>query len=157
MIGLLVITAFLITCMGVAQAASDNLSITVTIASIGIDVSPPSWPLGIMELDSTKSTTSSYFTATNDPNSNTAVDLVIQGSNSTNWFISSSNGTDQFVLECQGGNLATWTSIDAAQSLLDSLAIGGSVNFDLQFTTPTVDNSNAAQQTITVTVTASVP
>jgi len=159
LISLLVIAAFMMTCMGVAQAAQDSLDITVTISSISISVGDD-WDIGIMDLDDTKATTGGQFTVTNSGTSNTPVDLDIIGGDSTsgtpNWTIQPSNGPDEFVLECQGGLLTSWTSLHSSQNLQNNVGIGGSATFDLQLTTPISDSSSADLQTIPVTVTASI-
>ena len=159
LISLVVIAAFMMTCMGIAQAAQDSLNITVTISNISISVGAD-WDIGVMDLDDTKTSAIDQFTVANSGTSNTAVDLDIIGGNSTSgtpsWSIGTSNGADQFFLECQGGLLTGWTSLYTSQNLQNNVAIGGSVTFGLQLTTPTSDSSGADLQTIPVTVTASI-
>lgn len=140
---------------GSLQAADTaQISVTVTLENISVSVSPTSWAIGMIAAET--ATQSGTFTVEN--NGNIAEDIAIQCGNSGDWTVAATIGTDQFMMEAQGGDLGTsgYTSIHTSQALKSNMAVGvpGQVtDLKLQFTAPQV-GSVSTEQTIPVTLTA---
>lgn len=152
LISLLIIAFLVVVGIGISQAANPaTVTISVTIANLDILLSETNIDFGVMALSSEK-TTSTQIVATN--NSNTPVHMDIQGFGD-DWTIADTIGTDQFVLQCNGGAL-TWQSLFGLQRLQNSVPISGTVNFDLKLLTPSSDTYGTTQQ-IDVQVSAVLP
>jgi fibrillarin-like rRNA methylase len=132
-----------------------------------------SWALGPVTLATARNTTTDGITNTltirNDAGtgSNTPVKLSISSSGSGAWTKAASAGPNKFEIKADGNNDATGGAATnpakyeldvgaANQTLNASLAIGATQTLGLYFKTPTT-TSTVAQQTITVTITATLP
>lgn len=97
-------------------------------------------------------------TQTAKNNGNVPAKISIMTSNAsggTGWTIGSDAGTNIFVHEFSTNGGSGWTkfsSADSYQTLVGSLAVNSSQNFDLKITVPT--STDAVQKSITVTVMA---
>ena len=138
--------------IGAAQAVpTAGISVTVTLESISVSVSPTAWAIGTVADESVHE--SSTYTVTND--GNVTEDISIQCGNSGDWtVVCSLTTTEEFIMEAKGGDLASYTCIATSQVLKSSLAESGTVtDLQLQFTAPQA-GSNTAEQTVPVTLTA---
>ena len=136
--------------------ASDTATITVTVTPSGtlsITVSPTSWDNGQLSYGSSNSTSSGYFTVTND--GTITCKVQIKGSDTTDWTLASSAGYNQFVMEVStdGGSNWDFALTTSYQDLFTSINPSSSDTFDLKLTMPT-SGSTSSQQTITVTLQA---
>jgi len=163
-----------------AEAADTaTISITVTIASIDVTLTP-GWAIGAVVAGSTQTTWTDTtavgdgnFTATNENTSNTAVDLTIETGNSVGdppiWTPTpegSANGLADVVneFELYQGQTAT-VGVDPCTdyvpgtvpltTLTTGLAVGSSYKFDLKLILPR-SGSGTAAQSITVQIRASI-
>lgn len=136
-------------------ADTAQISVTVTLQSISISVTPTSWAIGTVIAESSHE--SDIYTVTND--GNVTENIAIQCEDSANWtVVGTITTTNQFKMEARGGDLGTaYTSIHTSQTLKSNLASGGTVNdLQLRFTAPQA-GSNTTEQTIPVTLTATAP
>jgi hypothetical protein len=149
----LIIVLCLIVLTSQLQAADTaQISVSVTLESISVSVSPTSWAIGMVAAESVKE--SGTYTVTN--NGNVAENISIVCIDSGEWNIADSIGINQFKMAAQGGALGTsgYTSIRTSQTLKSNLAASGTVtDLKLQFTAPQA-GSETTEQTIPVTLTA---
>jgi len=139
----------------VVQAANTaQISVTVTLESISVSVSPTSWSIGSVAAESL--TESGAYTVTNNGNITEKISIIC--GNSADWtVVGTISGINQFKMEAKGGDLVTYSSIDTTKVLKSSLAASGTVaDLQLRFTAPQA-GSAVAQQTIPVTLTAAKP
>jgi len=139
----------------ISQAAETaQISVTVTLESISVSVSSPSWAIGTVAAESV--TESSAYTVTNNGNVTEKISIVC--GNSADWtVVGTISTTNQFKMEAKGGDLLSYNSIDSTKVLKASLAAAGTVtDLKLQFTAPQA-GSVIASQTIPVTLTAAKP
>ena len=152
---LIALVAFVVTAAE-AQTADISVTVTVTAGELSVIVDPASWAAGsLTESGSATTGTGGHFTATND-NTNIAEDFSIQVLSSDNWSPAATAGSETFVMEAQGGDLTSLTSIHASQVLETDLAPSsvGDVGFDLTITVPSSTVYGGVEQTIPVRVTA---
>jgi len=146
----LVLTLGLLGSLYAADTA--QISVTVTLENISVSVAPLSWAMGMVAAESV--TESGTFTVENI--GNIAENIAIVCGDSVAWTVESSAGLNQFKMAAQGGELGTsgYTSIDTSQTLKTNLGATGKVeDLKLQFTAPQA-GSEATEQTIAVTITA---
>jgi len=133
---------------------------------LSISVSPGSWPLGMIPVNSIHSTFVSgiqgYFTAANDGDVTEDLTISVSNSNPSDWTAGADAGPNQFAMgwgqatttETEFDTEGAYTSITTAGvPLTSSLAPGGDFLFDLQFQSPTSTGATE-EQSITVTITA---
>ena len=135
--------------MKAEAATSDSIAITVTFQSVSVSVSPDAWPMGAV---TTAKVLIQACTATNNGNVNE--DLNIAVTDSADWTAETAAGADQFVMDFSLTGSVPWTNITTGGVSLTSGLSPGGQTFTLQFTAP-VSSSSAAQQSISVTVSAS--
>ena len=158
----LVLVATLVA-LGAPQAEAADIGVTVTItATLSVSVDKTAWAIGsIYEADiattQTHPVVSPLGTITANNTSNTAADLTITISNSSNWTAAGSPGADQFAMQASKDAGSNWDiiGVPGGYSLATDLAAGGSQGFDLMLMVPTSTTVGGTEQTITVTVTAS--
>lgn len=165
MIGWIAVAVLVFGALGSAKveaATTDTMNVTVTIsASLSITMTPSTWAVGNVAESAvcTSDTTGTPVTigVTND--SNYTAKITIQTGNSANWTAEAAAGTDQFLMECLGGDLSSYTDIDSAQNLDASIAAHTRVSDDpkLRLSVPTITTVGGTEQTIVVTVTVSAP
>lgn len=136
--------------------AGQTATITVTVTPTGtysISVSPTSWDNGQLAYGSSNSTSSGYFTVTND--GNITCKVQIKASDTSAWTLASSAGYNQFVMKASTDGGTTWslTLTTSYQDLFSSINPSNSDTFDLKLIMPTSGNTET-QQTITVTLQA---
>lgn len=143
--------------VSVTQAAAGTtagITVTVTVPSVvSVSLSSSSWSIGNVVLGETQATAEDNFVATND--GNVPEDFAILSGNSANWTSGAAAGSEVFAMKAKGGDLLSWTAINAGQTLDTNVAKDGTVAFGLQLTAPTATAYVDTQQSISVTVTAS--
>ena len=140
----------------VAQAAfaANEISVTVTLQQIGVDVSPTSWAIGVLAPGATTTTSGPNFTATNTGNVNEDIDICTAASSA--WAYGAAADVDVYVMEVSTDGGSNWSILNDCVPLATSLAPEGTQTFDLGFTCPTSGSTyDADGETITVTLTAS--
>ena len=148
-----------------AAFAANEIVVTVTLQQIGVDVSPTSWPLGVMAPTTSQSswvsTVAGYFGATNT--GNVPVDFTIEpGSTSpSGWTAETSVAVDDYVI---GFGIGTepyttepaYTTFTGSTSLATGVAAAETVDFDLEFTAPATGSTyDAGGESFTVSLGAS--
>jgi hypothetical protein len=137
----LVVAAILV--MASATFAAD-IGVTVTLQSVGVSVSPTTWPIGIIAAGGTAS---QACTATNTGNVNENFTIITSGS--SGWTAGAASALNVFVIAA-GSTVLT----GSPQTLATGVTPTTASPFTLNFTAPAV-GSAAAQQSFTVTVAAS--
>jgi hypothetical protein len=140
----LVVVALLV--MASAAFAGDTIGVTVTLQSVGVSVSPATWPIGII---APNTTTAGYpVVATNT--GNVAEDFTIATSNSVSWTAGAAAAANVFVIKADALVLTT-----SPQSLATNVATpSGTKSFNLIFTSPLAGSIVTAGESFTVTVAA---
>ena len=145
------------------QAATEaSVGATVTVQNVSVTVDDGAVTYGTLGAGASEDTTSSGVDntqiATND--GNVIEDFNIRGTDSANWALGASVGSDIYVHEfckvdtgdCDG--TPTWTALTTGnQTLKASVAKDGTYDFDLQITTPSPSTSYA-EQSVNVTIQA---
>ncbi len=137
-----------------AAFAASNITVTVTLGQVGVDVSPTSWALGTIAPGATQETTSRHFTATNS--GNVAEDFTITAGTSTpgSWDPAAASGADEYRMGVTTDAI-TDQALTPSLALASNVAAAGTVGFDLKFTAPAVGSAyNAGGETITVSLAA---
>jgi hypothetical protein len=137
----LVVVALLV--MASAAFAGDTISVTVTLQSVGVEVTPPTWDIGVIVPGGAASKACS---AKNIGNVNE--DFTIKTSNSTDWTAGATAGTNTFVI---ANGLTPLSGTPA--SLATAVVANASSPFTLNFTAPSA-GSVITPQSFTVTVLA---
>ena len=149
---LTILLAFGVTQAEAANPGTVNVTVTVTADALSVALDTATWAVGLVAESDTA--TSGSIVATND-SSNRTETFSIAASNSANWNVAAAAGDEAFLMEAQGGDLTSLTSIDTSQTLDTGIAPAGTVSFSLKLTVPTSTDFGGVQQTIPVTVTAS--
>jgi hypothetical protein len=165
MLGILIATGMVV---GTIALASETAAVTATVTAkkISVAVTNGTVAYGTVALSGYSSTTASGGglnvtppRATNDGSLDE--DFNILGSDSANWTLESTIGTNQYthkfcnVADCE--NAPTWTEIkaDATYTTLSSTTVAAGLyqDFDLQIRVPSASGSYA-QQSVNLTVQA---
>jgi len=159
------VSLFLYIAGPVFAQATDTVSATVTVQNVSVSVTDGIVDFQTIASSGTKDTTTGgegvddSQTATND--GNVSVDLDIKAVDTANWTLGATAGVETYTMkyctsDCDSS--PTWTSVGIHPSyatLATGVAASGSQVFDLQVGVPT-STSNYTEQTITVTVMASI-
>ena len=138
----------------VAQAATADVTATVTPRLISVSVDPTSVDYGVM--GTSEDQVSPTITVTNDGND--VEDITITGSDSTNWTLSDTVGSETFVHKAYagtpwpGGDTGAVTLTTSPQTFIEDMATT-SQDCLLKIYTPS-STTVTAQQSTTVTLTA---
>lgn len=149
-------------------ASTGTVAATITPQKISVAVADGSVAYGILDLSTSKDTTSAGVNdtqiATND--GNVAEDFNIKSSDATGgsgWTLAGTAGADQFKHSfCTAGSgspdpcdaTPTWTAMTTSYaSLSTNVATSGTKSFDLKIDTPTT-TSDYLEKSITVTIQA---
>jgi len=129
--------------------AGGAITVSITLASLGVNVSPTNWALDTVAPESAKSSwatgVAGYFTATNT--GNIAEDFTIStGATSHGWQPALGSGHDQYVIAYGVGvspytTPPSYTPFTVGGALADSVVPSGIVRFDLRFTAPSADSA----------------
>lgn len=125
---------------GVYAATSATVTATVTVQNISVTVSSGSVTYGTLSNNSSAGTNPAQTqTATN--NGNIAESFNISGSNSTNWTLGATAGSDVYVHKFCSASCGTpptsYTALTTGnQTLATNIAAAGNQTFDLYITTP---------------------
>lgn len=134
----------------VGAASTANVTATVTVQNISVTVSDGNVTYGTLAVSTSRSTIASeeneMQTATN--NGNVTEDLNIKGQNSANWTLAGTSGADQYVhkfcndtaLDCSTPATNYTALTTSYQTLGSSVASSGTVDFQLQITTPSTSS-----------------
>ncbi|MCL4415128.1 MAG: hypothetical protein M1365_00280 [Actinobacteria bacterium] len=155
---ILIIVSLFIT-SGVFAATTGTVAATVTAQNVSITLDVTSVTYGTLATGASKDTTTggtnTSITATNNGNVNE--DFTIRGANTTNWTLSGSAGSENYVhafCTATCDSTPTWTALTTSNaSLQATVSASGTKTFDLKITTPT-STANFTEQTANVTVTA---
>jgi hypothetical protein len=132
---------------------------------ISITVSDASVAYGVLDVNTSKETTSGELNDTQVATNNGSVaeDFNIKGQDSADWTLAGSAGNEQYVHSfCTAGGgspdpcdaVPTWTaSTTSYQTLASNIATSGTKRFDLKVTMPTATTATA-DQTVSVIVQA---
>lgn len=148
---------------GVNAATTATVTATVTVQNISVSVSDGSIAYGTMQSNTSKSTlpaeANDMQTATN--NGNVTETLNIKGQSSVNWTLANTAGSDQYLHKfCNDTDNdcttppTNYTVLSTNYQTLDTgIAQSGTVDFQLQITTPN-PSTVYTQQSVDVTVQA---
>ena len=142
---------------------STSITVSITLASLGVEVEPTSWALGTVAPGSLKSSWASgvagHFTATNT--GNVAEDLTLSTtSTSHGWQPGTSSGHNQYVIgyglgESPYTTEPSYATFTTPEPLAADVPPEGSVGFDLQFTAPAADSAyDPGGESFTVSIAA---
>jgi len=155
-----IINLALIMILGPSVLASDTatVSATVTVQKVSVSVAPGTVAYGILPLNTSTSTCDlspvGTQTVTND--GNVAETFNIMGSNSTDWTLGATPGSEVYVHKFSTSS-CPWTSGIALttnyQTLATNVAPNATTTLNLQVTTPTA-TTHYTQQSFSVTVQA---
>ncbi len=151
---MLLVTLVVLLALAAPAFAASDITVTVTLAQIGVDVSPTSWALGTMSPGATQETTSRHFTATNS--GNVAEDFTITAGSSvpSGWDPDAASAVDKFRMGVTTDAI-TDQALTPSLTLASNVAAAGTVGFDLKFTAPAVGSAyDAGGETITVSLSA---
>jgi hypothetical protein len=143
----LVVAALLALASSAFAGPSAGITVTVTLQSISVGVSPGSWAIGVITAGTLA--TSSTFTATN--NGNVAEDFTIStvATSPDGWAPGGSSAVDQYWLQ-----FGTTTIGTSPVALASNVAASGNSTFSLKFTAPATGSAATGQDSFTVTVAA---
>jgi len=154
-----IINLALIMILGPSVLASDTatVSATVTVQHISVSVSDGTIAYGTLAAGTSKSTCDLSDTQIVTNDGNVAETFNVMGSNSTNWTLGSSAGTDTYVHKFSSSTCpVTWggTALTTNyQTLATNVAPNATTTLNLQVTTPTA-TTYYTQQSFSVTVQA---
>jgi hypothetical protein len=149
------LVAFVATQVAAENPATINVTVTITAGALSVSVTPTDWAAGALaEGGSSDTGTTGFFTAKNE-STNVTENFSILAFSSANWTPGATAGSETFVMEAVGGDLATLTSIHTSQTLETGLAPTDTVTFDLKLTVPTSTAHGGVEQNIRVEITAS--
>ncbi len=138
-------------------ADTATITATVTVQNISVSVSDGSVNYGTIPLNTSKNTCDLNDTQIVTNDGNVAENFNIRGSNSTNWTLGTTPGTDIYVHKfststcpVSWGGVALTTSY---QTMATNIAASSNVPLNLQITTPS-NTSYFNQQSLSVTVQA---
>lgn len=146
----------------VIAADTATVAATVTVQNVSVSVSDGSITYGTIAAGASQSTVALGDTQTATNNGNVTEAFNIRGQNSTNWTLAATAGSDQYIHRfCNDTDLdcatppTNYTALTSSgyTTLTASVASLGTVNFQLQITTPTV-STVFTQQSVDVTVQA---
>jgi len=132
---------------------TDTVSCTATFTQLGVTVSPNNYDFGFGQANDWSNTSGGYFEVQNTGNNNEKIYIEASADAGNTWTLAATNGENQAVMKCLGGDLTSWTSIHTQQTLKSNLASGATVDFDLAFQFPSSTTTYDTQY-FTVTVTA---
>jgi len=152
---LLVMLVVLLALAAPAAFAASDITVTVTLAQVGVDVSPTSWALGTMAPGASQETTSRHFTATNSGNVAEDLTIAVGASTPSGWDPAAASGVDEYRMGVTTDAIPD-QALTPSYTLASSVAAAGTVGFDLKFTAPAAGSTyNAGGETITVSLSAS--
>ena len=141
-------------------ASSDTATVnaTVTVQNISVSVAPGTVAYGTLALGASKSTCDLNDTQIVTNDGNVAETFNVKGSDSNNWTLGSSPGTDTYVHKFSSSTCTVnWDEAPALttnyQTLATNIAASSTIPLNLQVTTPS-STSYYNQQSFSVTVQA---
>jgi hypothetical protein len=160
----LIVFVFLMSFSITALAATTaNVTATVTVQDISVSVLDGSITYGNLAVNTSRSTIASEAndmqTATN--NGNIAEDFNIKGTDSANWTLAATTGSDQYVHkfcnettnDCATPPTSYTALTTSYQTLSSNVSAAGTIDFHLQITTPN-PSTIFTQQSVDITVQA---
>lgn len=143
-----ILSVFLVRKIIAADTAA--VTATVTVQNISLSVSDGSITYGTMAVGTSKSTADIPDTQSVTNDGNIAEDINIKGSNSANWTLAATTGSNQYAHKFGVGLTALTTNY---QILSSNLSVGNSSTFNLVLYTPT-SSTVYTSQSVDVTVQA---
>lgn len=149
----------------ISPGSTVAISGTTTISVLSISViltTDGAVAYGIVPISTSKSTITLSDTQIAQNDGSATENFNIKTSNATGgttWTLNSTPGTNQYVHKFStnsGGGWTTFTTPDSYQTLATSVSVSGTVNIDLELTTPS-STSDYQQKSITVTIQAVAP
>lgn len=150
---MLLVALVVLVALAAPSFAASDITVTVTLQQVGVDVSPTSWALGTMAPGATQETTGRHFTATNT--GNVAEDFTITAGNSApSGWTPGPSGQNTYRMGVST-DLFQNQALTPSMTLASNVAAAGTVGFDLHFTAPAAGSTyNAAGETILVSLSA---
>ena len=141
-------------CAAQAAFAASEITVTVTLQQIGVDVSPTSWALGTMAPEAVSNTTGYHFTATNSGNVAEDFTIAAAASSPSAWAPAASSAVDAYRMGVTTATISD-TALTPSLALGSNVSASGTVGFDLKFTAPSAGSTyNAGGESITVSLSA---
>lgn len=137
------------------EGAAGQIKITYPI--ISVTIADGSVNYGILATNTSKDTTALGLNDTQIATNagEAAEDFNVRGQNSSNWTLGATAGNEQYAhYYCLTGSgspdpcdaTPTWTALTTSYQVLgNNVAIGGTIRFDLQLTTPSSTTATSAQ------------
>ena len=154
---ILLITSIIVSTIALAATTGD-ITATVTAQNVAVTVSDGTVAYGTIAVNQTEDTTSAGIddTQTVTNTGNVTGDISVQGTDSTDWELGDTIGSEQYshkscTTTCD--TTPTWTVFneDAYTTLNNNVAANGTVELDLQLLTPSA-TTHFDQQSVNVTV-----
>lgn len=151
LIGVFLMTFVFVLIFSFKVNAADNASVTATVSvtNVAVSIAPGTVTYGVIDLNTTEDTDALAQTQTVTNDSNVAVDMDIKGNNSAAWTLAGTNGANQYVHKrciTTCSNPVNYTALTTSYGTLsDGVAVSGTVNLDLEITTPTSSASFTPQ------------
>ena len=147
-----------------APAGPPIITITITLAQLGVDVSPTNWSLGVVGFGGSKSSWLSgspgAFTATNTGNVQEDFTISATATTPSSWLPGPAPEADTFVI-CYGlgsdpyTSEPTWACFGETPVAMDGpVDIGTDLPFDLRFTAPTSSTSGGENESFVISLAA---
>ena len=152
---MMLLTLVVLLALAAPAFAASDITVTVTLAQVGVDVSPTDWALGTMAPGTSQQTTSRHFTATNS--GNVAEDFTITAGASTpsGWDPAAASDVDAYRMGVTTDAITDQALTPSYALASNVVAVSGTVGFDLKFTAPATGSTyDAGGETITVSLSA---
>jgi hypothetical protein len=152
---MMLLTLVVLLALAAPAFAASDITVTVTLAQVGVDVSPTSWALGTMAPGGTQETTGRHFTATNSGNVPEDFTITAGASTPSGWDPAAASDVDEYRMGVTTDAI-TDQALAPSYALASNVATSGTVGFDLKFTAPAAGSTyDAGGETITVSLSAS--
>lgn len=141
-----------VSAQGIGAQASESVTATVTAQEVSLTVDDGTIAYGILDVNAQKSTLDLTDTQTVTNTSNVNADFTISGTNSTDWNLAATPGTDEYVHEFTTSGTFPGTNLTTNLTTLDSaVAPNGTISLDLRITMPS-STTVYTQQSVDVSV-----
>ena len=160
---MMLLTLVVLLALAAPAFAASDITVTVTLGQLCVDVSPASWALGIVGPTDSKTSwvsgNAGHFTATNCGNVPQDLTIATGSTSPSGWTPRNPVGTNMYALLCGVGvspytTEPSWSTVGGEPlALASDIAVGGTVAFDLKFQAPTSDSTyNAGGETFSVSL-----
>jgi len=149
----------------IKAAEESSVTATVTAQSLSVSVADGTVSYGVLGVGTSATTATGDGDALSDSQDavnigNTAEKFNVRGQDSTNWTLGANPGSETYSHDFCTSNCdasPSWTALTTSNlTLVASIGIGSSQNFDLRLRMPS-STSTYTSQTVSVTVQATTP